>query len=69
MADNIEDYQERYALNDVLEKRLNSVKDALNAISSGLYGKCRVGGKEHDIEYERLDANPAATTCINHIEE
>ncbi len=68
-ADNIEDYQERYALNDVLEKRLNSVKDALKKIAGGSYGKCNVAGKIHDIEHERLDANPAATTCINHIEE
>lgn len=68
VADNIEDYQERYALNDVLEKRLNSVKDALKAIDNGSYGKCRVGGKEHGIERERLDANAAAATCINHIE-
>ncbi len=68
VADNIEDYQERYALNDVLEKRLNSVKDALKAIENGSYGKCHVDGKEHDIEIERLEANPAATTCINHIE-
>lgn len=69
VAENIEDYQERYALNDVLEKRLNNVKDALNAIDSGTYGKCKIGGKSHDIEHERLDANSAATTCINHIEE
>ena len=67
-ADKIEDYQERYDLNDVLEKRLNSVKDALKSIANGTYGKCKVGGKEHDIEPERLEANPAATTCINHIE-
>lgn len=67
-ADKIEDYQERYDLNDVLEKRLISVKDALKAISNGTYGKCNVGGTTHDIEKERLEANPAATTCINHLE-
>ena len=67
-AGNIEDYQERYALNDVLEKRLNNIKDALLAVNRGSYGKCNVGGKQHDIEHERLDANPAAITCINHIE-
>lgn len=68
-ADNIEDYQERYDLNDVLEKRLNNVKDALKAIQNGTYGKCMVDGKEHNIEEERLNANPAATTCISHLEE
>ena len=69
MADNIEGYEENFALNDVLEKRLNSVKDALKRIENGTYGVCKVGGKEHEIEKERLDANPAATTCIKHLEE
>ena len=68
VADNIEDYQERYALNDVLENRLNSVKNALRGIETGTYGVCTIGGKEHQIEKERLEANPAAATCINHIE-
>ncbi len=67
-SDNIEEYQERYALNDVLEKRLNSIKDALKAIDSGSYGKCKIGGHEHEIEPERLEANSAALTCISHIE-
>lgn len=69
VADSLEEYQERYDLNDVLEKRLNNVKDALKAIESGTYGKCKIGGTEHDIEEERLSANPAATTCISHLEE
>ena len=67
-AENIEEYQERYSLNDVLEKRLNSVKDAIKAINNNTYGICKVGGKDHDIEHERLEANPAAITCINHID-
>ena len=69
VADNIESYQERYALTDVLEKRLNNIKTALLAIEKGIYGVCKIDGTEHPIEHERLDANPAATTCINHIEE
>ncbi|MBI3633759.1 MAG: hypothetical protein HY226_05730 [Candidatus Vogelbacteria bacterium] len=68
VADNIEDYQERYALNDVLENRLNSVKNALKSLEAGTYGICTSGGHKHAIEEERLEANPAATTCINHIE-
>lgn len=68
VADSMEEYQERYDLNDVLEKRLNSVKDALKAIEDGTYGQCTIGGDPHDIEKERLEANPAATTCIGHIE-
>lgn len=69
VADNIEDYQERFALTDVLEKRLNNVKSALVVLEKGTYGICKIGGKDHPIEHERLDANPAATTCINHMEE
>ncbi|MBI5139900.1 MAG: hypothetical protein HZA94_00390 [Candidatus Vogelbacteria bacterium] len=68
-AENLEGYGERYDLNDVMEKRLNAVKDALKRIEDGTYGVCTVDGKPHDIEEERLLANPAATTCITHIEE
>jgi RNA polymerase-binding transcription factor DksA len=68
VAESMEEYQERYDLNDVLEKRLNNVKDALKAIEDNTYGWCNVGGTPHEIEEERLNANPAATTCINHIE-
>lgn len=68
-ADNIEDYEESYSLNDILEKRLNEIKKALKEIEDGVYGKCAIGEKSHEIESERLEANPAATTCIKHKEE
>ena len=68
VADSMEEYQERYDLNDVLEKRLNNVKDALKAIEDNTYGWCKIGGTPHEIEHERLAANPAATTCIAHLE-
>lgn len=68
VADSMEEYQDRYSLNDVMEKRLNNVKDALKAIEEGTYGWCNVGGTAHEIEHERLVANPAATTCISHLE-
>lgn len=68
-ADNIEDYESSYSLNDVLENRLNEIKKALSSIEEGRYGICKVGGQEHPIESERLEANPAATTCIKHLEE
>lgn len=68
-ADNIEDYETSYSLNDVLEKRLNEVKDALASIEKGNYGVCKIGGEDHLIESERLEANPAAKTCIKHLEE
>ena len=68
VADNIEDYEENFALNDVLEKRLNEVKSALKRIDDNTYGICKIGGKPHPIDKERLDANAAASTCIKHLE-
>ena len=68
LADNIEDYEENFALNDVLEKRLNEVKAALKRIDDGTYGVCKFGGSGHPIEKELLDANATATTCIKHLE-
>ena len=49
-----------------LEIRYNEVKEALKRIEEGTYGICRVSGEQ--IEPERLEANPAATTCIKHLE-
>jgi len=68
-ADNIEDYEGNFSLNDILEKRLNDTKEALNKIEENTYGICRIGGKEHPIEEERLEANPSAKTCIKHLED
>lgn len=68
-AEDLEEYGERYDLNDVMEKRLNAVKEALRRIENGTYGVCTIDGKSHEIEAERLEANPAAITCIAHIEE
>ncbi len=68
-ADNIEDYEASYSLNDVLEKRLNEIKGALSSIEEGRYGICKKGGQDHLIESERLEANPAATTCTKHMNE
>ena len=48
-----------------LEIRYNELKDALKRIEDGAYGVCAVGGEE--IEEERLEANPAATTCMKHL--
>lgn len=48
-----------------LEARYDTVLGALHRISAGTYGKCEVCGK--DIEEARLVADPAATTCIEHI--
>lgn len=67
MGDAIEEYEERTAVEVELENRLNEVEAALGRIEKNEYGVCRVCGKE--IEKERLEANPAAQTCKEHINE
>jgi RNA polymerase-binding transcription factor DksA len=65
VADNIEQYESNSAVLNQLEIRLNEVKNALEKIEKGVYGKCEVGGET--IELDRLEANPAATTCKVHM--
>ncbi len=64
VADEIENFGENTAILNRLEPRYNDVKLALEKIENGTYGKCEVGGE--DIPEERLDANPAAKTCVEH---
>jgi len=66
VADSIESYEENTAILKQLEIRLNEIKDALARMNAGTYGVCRICGKH--IEPERLEANPAATTCLTHRE-
>lgn len=63
-ADAIEEYEENTAILRELEIRLNQVKRALKKIEDGTYGRCEVGGEP--IDTKRLEANPAAMTCIEH---
>jgi len=63
-ADNIEELAINVPLVDGLEKRHHEIKEALARIKKGTYGKCEVCGE--DIPYDRLEANPAARTCITH---
>ncbi|MCR4276045.1 MAG: TraR/DksA C4-type zinc finger protein [Candidatus Parcubacteria bacterium] len=44
-----------------LEARYDSIFSALSRIEKKTYGKCEVCGEK--IEEERLEADPAATTC------
>lgn len=67
VADSIEQYENNSAILNQLEIRLNEVKSALTKIDSGKYGICEVGGEE--IEEDRLNANPAATTCKIHMNQ
>ena len=64
-ADIIEEEQEANASLNELEARLVQVDAALKKIDDGAYGICEVSGE--DIEVERLNANPAAATCMQHM--
>ncbi|MEK7134860.1 MAG: TraR/DksA C4-type zinc finger protein [Patescibacteria group bacterium] len=55
------------ALSDHLELRLKEVNDALKRIEYGTYGVCQVC--KNPIPIERLKANPAADTDIEHAKE
>ncbi len=67
MADGIEELENNTAILKQLEIRHNQVKDALLRIENDTYGKCEISGEM--IEEERLEANPAARTCIEHKEK
>ncbi len=64
-ADKLESFEENVAITRQLEARLAEVRDALERIENGNYGRCTACGKE--IETERLHANPAAQTCKQHM--
>ena len=66
MADGIEELENNTAVLKELEIRYNQVKEALSRIETDTYGKCEISGEA--IEEERLEANPAARTCIAHKE-
>lgn len=66
-ADLIEELHENNAAINELEVRLKNVNEALLRIEGGSYGICEVSGE--DIEPERLNANPAARTCVMHMAE
>ena len=65
LAEEIEEFENNNAILSKLELRLNEVKNALAKINNGTYGKCEVCGKE--IEGDRLEANPSARTCKEHM--
>ncbi len=67
VADNMEEYEGHTAILKQLEIRYNEVKTALERIKNNTFGMCTVCHAK--IEEKRLEANPAATTCIQHKEE
>ncbi len=64
IADNIESYEANMSVLKPLEAQYNDVKLALDKIEKGTYGICEVSGES--IEKERLEAYPAARTCLAH---
>lgn len=66
-ADIIEAMHENNASMNELEGRMNHVMRALSKIENGEYGTCEICNEP--IEIERLNANPAARTCLSHMEE
>ena len=65
VADKIEEYRDNAAIENTLETRYQEIKSALGRIDNGTYGICTVGGEE--IDAERLEANPSASTCRQHM--
>ncbi len=63
-AEQIEGFEDNTAILKELEIRYNEVLAALARIDAGSYGVCDVGGEA--ISEARLEANPAATTCVEH---
>ena len=68
LADRAEDFEERTATLNTLESRLKEIIHALGKLekADGTFGICEISGEE--IEEDRLRANPAARTCISHID-
>jgi RNA polymerase-binding transcription factor DksA len=65
VADTIEEFEGNTAILKQLEIRYNEVKTALERIEAGTFGTCSVCNKP--IESNRLEANPAANTCKEHM--
>lgn len=64
-ADKLEELDERGEEITTLSARLADVRKALENIEVGTYGVCEVCNQA--IEEERLEANPAARTCMAHL--
>jgi DnaK suppressor protein len=65
VSDRIDAFERNIAVVKDLESRFNTVKKALKKIEDGTYGICEETGDQ--IPTARLEANPAATTCTEHL--
>lgn len=66
MADTFEEMDNMVGIEYQLEERLKEVIAALSRMKEGTYGVCEKGGEKMDSK--RLEANPAARTCVDHSE-
>jgi RNA polymerase-binding transcription factor DksA len=66
-ADASEEADEQLSVLAELENRYRLIMHALSKIENGTYGVCEISGEV--IEAGRLEANPAARTCIKHMEK
>jgi len=64
MADEVEEFDNALGVETALEEKLREIDAALDRIPTGNFGKCEKDGEE--IDEARLEANPAARTCIKH---
>lgn len=67
MADRFEDFEARSSLIKTLGPRLNNILKAIRGVNRESFGKCEICKK--DIEMTRLEVNPAARTCKQHLEK
>ncbi|HVU75397.1 MAG TPA: TraR/DksA C4-type zinc finger protein [Candidatus Paceibacterota bacterium] len=66
-ADQIEELVTNVPLVAELEERHTDIAEAIEKMDEGVYGICEVGGEAIDLD--RLKANPAARTCLEHSDE
>lgn len=64
LADKFEEFDTQFGIENQLEERLKTIKEALARIEKGTFGICSECGKK--ISKERLDASPSAKTCVEH---
>jgi len=67
IADKSERLYDNIALLDSLELRYTNINRALTKITNGTFGVCEIDKKQ--IEADRLEVNPAARTCKEHIND
>lgn len=65
-ADTIQSFENNEGILRDLEARYDHVVGALERIEKGSFGVCEIGGEK--IEEDRLEADPAATTCKKHLQ-